>query len=66
MNAPSRTKTYAAAKVPDMSFAETIGRLAKDDPAPLYLQLQRALRDAIQSRQLHQDDAIPPERDLAE
>ncbi len=49
-----------------MSFAETIGRLTKEDPAPLYLQLQRVLREAIQSRQLHQDDAIPPERDLAE
>ena len=49
-----------------MSFAETVGRLAKDDPAPLYLQLQRVLREAIQSRQLLQDDAIPAERDLAE
>lgn len=49
-----------------MSFAESVGRLAKDDPSPLYLQLQRVLREAIQSRQLHQDDAIPPERDLAE
>ncbi len=49
-----------------MSFAETIGRIAKDDPAPLYLQLQRVLRDAIHNRRLHQDDAIPPERDLAE
>ncbi len=59
-------RSYMTTKVPDMSFAETIGRLTKDDPAPLYLQLQRHLRDAIQSRQLHQDDAIPPERDLAE
>ncbi len=49
-----------------MSFAETVGRLTKEDPAPLYLQLQRVLRDAIQSRQLLQDDAIPAERDLAE
>ncbi len=49
-----------------MSFAENVGRLAKEDPAPLYLQLQRVLRDAIQSRQLLQDDAIPAERDLAE
>jgi len=49
-----------------MTFAQTIGRLAKDDPAPLYRQLQRVLRDAINSRLLHQDDAIPPERDLAE
>jgi GntR family transcriptional regulator len=53
-------------EIKSMSFAETVGRLAKDDPAPLYLQLQRVLRDAIQSRQLLQDDAIPAERDLAE
>lgn len=49
-----------------MSFADTVGHLAKQDPAPLYLQLQRVLRNAIQSRLLIQDDAIPPERDLAE
>ena len=48
-----------------MTFAQTIGRLAKDDPAPLYLQLQRVLRDAIQNKLIEQDDAIPPERDLA-
>ncbi|MGN6422661.1 MAG: GntR family transcriptional regulator [Asticcacaulis sp.] len=48
------------------TFADTLGRLSKDDPAPLYLQLQRVLREAIQNRRLHQDDAIPPERDLAE
>ncbi len=49
-----------------MSFAATIGQLAKDDPAPLYLQLQRMLRDAINNKLLQRDDAIPPERDLAE
>ncbi|MDI7775175.1 GntR family transcriptional regulator [Asticcacaulis sp. EMRT-3] len=49
-----------------VSFADTVGRLAKDDPAPLYLQLQRVLRDAINSHHLRQDDAIPPERDLAD
>ncbi len=49
-----------------MSFVDTVGHLMKDDPAPLYLQLQRVLRKAIQGRVLQQDDAIPPERDLAE
>ncbi len=49
-----------------MTLAQTIGRLAKNDPSPLYLQLQRILRDAINNRLLHQDDAIPAERDLAE
>ena len=33
---------------------------------PLYQQLQRALRDAIENRILGPDDALPPERDLAE
>jgi GntR family transcriptional regulator len=32
---------------------------------PLYLQLQQLIRQAIRSRALVQDDAIPPERDLA-
>lgn len=32
---------------------------------PLYLQLQRSLRDAIERRLLAPDDALPPERDLA-
>lgn len=48
-----------------MSPIDTIGRLEKTDPAPLYLQLQRVLRDAISSRTFVVDDAIPPERDLA-
>ena len=33
---------------------------------PLYQQLQRALRDAIENRVISPDDALPPERDLAE
>jgi GntR family transcriptional regulator len=33
---------------------------------PLYQQLQRRLRDAIENRILGPDDALPPERDLAE
>lgn len=49
-----------------MSFVETVGALISDDPAPLYMQLQKVLRDAILSRTLTPDAAIPPERDLAE
>lgn len=49
-----------------MTFVQSLGQLAKDDPAPLYLQLQKVLRDAIQNRAIATDDAIPPERDLAE
>jgi GntR family transcriptional regulator len=33
---------------------------------PLYQQLQRRLRDAIENRILGPDDALPPERDLAD
>ncbi len=49
-----------------MTLAQTIGRLTKEDPAPLYLQLQRVLRDAIENHLIGEDDAIPPERDLAQ
>jgi len=49
-----------------MSFIETVGRLISEDPAPLYMQLQKVLRDAILSRALSPEAAIPPERDLAE
>ncbi len=50
-----------------MTFAERIGRLdAAGDHAPLYKQLQRALREAIQKKVLSPDDALPAERDLAE
>jgi len=49
-----------------MSFIDTVGRLVSDDPAPLYMQLQKILRDAIVSRVISPEAAIPPERDLAE
>jgi len=49
-----------------MSFSDTVGKLPKNDPAPLYMQLQKILRDAISTRLITIDDAIPPERDLAE
>lgn len=40
--------------------------LDEADALPLYQQLQRKLRSAIESRVLSADDALPPERDLAE
>lgn len=46
-------------------FSQRIGSLRPEMPGPLYLQLQQLIRQAIQSRVLVQDDAIPPERDLA-
>lgn len=49
-----------------MSFIDTVGHLQKNDPAPLYLQLQKVLRDAIHTRLIAVDDALPPERDLAQ
>jgi GntR family transcriptional regulator len=43
-----------------------VGRLDEQGRAPLYQQLQRALRMAISNKVLAPDDALPPERDLAE
>lgn len=48
------------------SFIELIGPLDGASHAPLYQQLQRVLRDAIQKKKLGPDDALPAERDLAE
>jgi GntR family transcriptional regulator len=42
-----------------------VGRLDEGSRLPLYQQLQRALRQAIESHVLGPDDALPPERDLA-
>jgi len=47
------------------SFSERVGQLRVDAHAPLYVQLQQMVRAAIERRILQQDDAIPPERDLA-
>ena len=49
-----------------MSLSQRIGFAHGADPAPLYLQLQRALREAIQLKTLVADDALPPEREMAE
>src|SRR5882757_400025 len=43
-----------------------IGQLDEAANLPLYQQLQRGLRHAIESKLLSPDDALPPERDLAE
>lgn len=49
-----------------MSFVEAIGPLDAQRPAPLYQQLQHAVREAIDRQALKPDDALPPERDLAQ
>ena len=48
------------------SFAELIGPLDEQGRAPLYQQLRRALRDAIADSRLSPEEALPPERELAE
>jgi GntR family transcriptional regulator len=48
-----------------MSFSTSIGRFRSDNPAPLYVQLQQLIRDAINRNVLTKDDALPAERDLA-
>jgi len=47
-------------------FVERVGRLDTKGGAPLYLQLQRVLRSAIESHVLTPDEALPPERELAD
>ncbi len=42
-----------------------IGGLDERAPAPLYQQLHRALRRAIEDKRLPSDSALPPERDIA-
>ncbi len=48
------------------SFSQLVGGLSEQNRAPLYQQLQRALRDAIEDNRLAADEALPPERELAE
>ncbi len=47
-------------------LSQTLGKLDGDSTLPLYQQLQRALRQAIETRLIGPDDALPPERDIAE
>jgi GntR family transcriptional regulator len=47
------------------SLAKAVGPLDAKGNLPLYQQLQRALRQAIENRTLAPEDALPAERDLA-
>ena len=47
-------------------LSQTVGKLDEKSNLPLYQQLQRALRQAIETRVLAPDDALPPERELAD
>ena len=49
-----------------MTLSQTVGKLDESSSLPLYQQLQRALRQAIEGRVLGPTDALPPERDLAD
>jgi GntR family transcriptional regulator len=46
-------------------LSQIVGKLDQTSRVPLYQQLARALRNAIESHQLAPDDALPAERDLA-
>ncbi|MBN8806809.1 MAG: GntR family transcriptional regulator [Sphingomonas sp.] len=48
-----------------MTFSDQIGTVRSDDPAPLYVQLARLIRSAIENSVLVDNAAIPAERDLA-
>ncbi len=48
------------------TLSKYLGPLDESQALPLYQQLQRSLRDAIEKRMLGPDDALPPERDLAD
>ena len=49
-----------------MRLSESLGGLAREEGRPLYLQLQKLLRDAIADGVVAPDDAIPTERALAD
>jgi GntR family transcriptional regulator len=48
------------------TLSDVLPPLNEASAQPLYQQLQRALRGAIENRIIGPDDALPPERDLAE
>lgn len=49
-----------------MSLIEKIGSLDSGLETPLYHQLRKAIRQAIENNVLRAEDPLPPERDLAE
>ena len=52
--------------IPTATLADAFRPLGQDRQTPLYRQVQGAIRDAIASRVLKPEDALPPERELAE
>jgi GntR family transcriptional regulator len=56
---------YAAGGV-ELTLSNYLQKLDESSSLPLYQQLQRALRQAIENGVIAPEDALPPERDLAE
>jgi len=50
----------------ELTLSNYLQKLDESSSLPLYQQLQRALRDAIENGVIAPQDALPPERDLAE
>jgi hypothetical protein len=50
---------------PVTTFAQRLGPIRTTGHLPLYQQLERALRSAVERGLLAPEDALPPERDLA-
>ncbi len=48
------------------TLSQVLPKLDESSSQPLYQQLQRALREAIENGVIGPDDALPPERDLAD
>ena len=63
VSSPAGTRERQLESTP---LAKAVGPLPESSNLPLYQQLQRALREAIDRRILESNDALPPERDLAE
>lgn len=49
-----------------MPLTDHVGSLRKNEPTPLYLQLQKLVRGAIEEGIVKPDEAIPTERELSE
>ena len=49
-----------------MSLESMVRSLDRSNPTPLYRQLRRSLREAINENVLAPDDSLPAERDIAE
>ena len=48
-----------------MPYSNLAFALNRGDPTPLYQQLRRSIRDAIEQKRLIADQALPAERDIA-